>query len=246
MNKKTVFFLPTLLLFTTTLPAVNLYKVKLIRAAPGELINLIDFYRSYFKAVESAGDPRPFWMRHSQGDQWDLLILMPLDSFTAYYSRSRAEARTEAVVRAGLGEDDGVRRWRQLVAWHADLLVEGPPLQETRRAFQKAGFFHVEMFRALPGRYRDLLDQRRRENVYLEKLDRPQNLIFKQIEGAPWDCFTIGFYRDLKHFAESVDIPKDREDEAAKAAGFESAAAIGPFLRTLIAEHHDTLAVAVR
>jgi hypothetical protein len=32
----------------------------------------------------------------------------------------------------------------------------------------------------------------------------------------------------------------------ARAAGFESASRIGPFLRTLIGGHHDTLAVAIK
>ena len=39
--------------------------------------------------------------------------------------------------------------------------------------------------------------------------------------------------------------PEDAE-VAAKAAGFESSKTIGPYLRTLIALHHDTLAVAVK
>jgi hypothetical protein len=77
-------------------------------------------------------------------------------------------------------------------------------------------------------------------------LGRPQDLIFTRVAGAAWDVVTIGTYRDLKHYAESVDIPADRQDAAARAAGFESGDAIGPFLRTLISSHHDTLARAVR
>ena len=60
------------------------------------------------------------------------------------------------------------------------------------------------------------------------------------------DGFTIGGYRDLKHYAEGGDIAQARQEEAAKAAGFEGVRAIGPFLRTLIALHHDTLAVAIK
>ncbi len=222
------------------------YKTTLVRAAPGELLNLIEFYQSHFKALEAAGDARPFWMRHSQGDQWDLLILFPIGDFTSYYSAEKSQARKEALKRRSLGSESVEDRWHQLVARHEDVFVDGPPLKDVQEAFKGAGFFHVEMFRALPGRHLDLLDQRRRENVYLEKLSRPQNLVFTHLEGAAWDCFTIGFYRDIKHFAESADIPEDKEDAAAKAAGFDSAGAIGPFLRTLIAEHHDTLAVAIR
>ena len=60
-----------------------------------------------------------------------------------------------------------------------------------------------------------------------------------------WDIFTIGCYRDLKHFAESADISEEKEEAAARHAGFEAANRIGTYLRTLIYQHHDTLAVAV-
>ncbi len=58
--------------------------------------------------------------------------------------------------------------------------------------------------------------------------------------------FTLGFYRDLKHYAESADIPEKDQEAPAKAAGFEGASHIGTYLRNLISEHHDTLAVAVK
>ena len=64
--------------------------------------------------------------------------------------------------------------------------------------------------------------------------------------GAAWDLFTVGGYRDLKHYAESADVPAAKQEEAAKAAGFDGSKAIGPYLRTFIALHHDTLAVAIK
>ena len=109
-----------------------------------------------------------------------------------------------------------------------------------------AGFFHVEMFEALAGKRAELYHQREMENDYSKLLGLPRNLIFVRDCGAPWDLFTIGGYRDLKHYAESADIPADGQEAAAKAAGFDGSKGIGPYLRTLIALHHDTLAVAVR
>ena len=53
-------------------------------------------------------------------------------------------------------------------------------------------------------------------------------------QGAAWDLFTIGFYRDIKHYAESADISEAAQEAAARAAGFESAKQIGPYLRALI------------
>jgi len=84
------------------------------------------------------------------------------------------------------------------------------------------------------------------ENAYLKHLGRPENLIFTHDQGAAWDLFTIGFYRDLKHYAESADIPEAKQAEAARLAGFEGPDKIGTYLRTLIQLHHDTLAVAVK
>ena len=136
--------------------------------------------------------------------------------------------------------------WRTLVAWQEDLFVHGPGLEAMQQAFDGASFYHVEMFQALPGLHEKLYEQREMENAYYDVLGRPGNLIFARDQGAAWDIVTIGFYRDLKHFAESADIPLEDEERAAKAAGFESVFAISPYLRSLILHHRDTLAVAVR
>ena len=61
------------------------------------------------------------------------------------------------------------------------------------------------------------------ENVYLTEIERDTNLIFTKVFGGEVDCFTLGFYRDIKHFAESADIPIDKENAAAKKAGIEKA-----------------------
>src|ERR1700745_495406 len=53
-----------------------LYKTSLVQAAPGKLLDLIDAYKKIFtEETKVAGDAAPLWMRHSQGDRWDLLIL---------------------------------------------------------------------------------------------------------------------------------------------------------------------------
>ena len=83
------------------------------------------------------------------------------------------------------------------------------------------------------------------ENRYRLELGRPQTLIFAREAGGPWDSFTLGFYRDLKHYAESSDAPRDAADRAAKAAGFEGADRIGSYMRQLILYHRDTLCVAI-
>ena len=140
----------------------------------------------------------------------------------------------------------GVSGWMSRTPGREDLWVWGPSAEEVASRFDGAGYFHIEVFLAVAGRRGELLEQRAMENVYLEEIGRAPNLIFERAGGAAWDSYTIGFYRDIKHFAESADIPLEEEDRAAKVAGFESVNTIGTYLRSLIASHHDTLATAIR
>ena len=87
------------------------------------------------------------------------------------------------------------------------------------KAFASSAYFHVEMFDALAGKQVELFKEREMENAYLKALKRPDNLIFVRDQGASWDLFTIGTYRDLKHVAESAGIPEADQEAAAKAAG---------------------------
>lgn len=230
----------------TSLSAQYLYRTTLLRAAPGKLLELIDLWKGRMDIYEAAGLERPFWMRHSQGDHWDLLLLFPVESYEAYFNPGRKNKLATAAEKAGLPDKAFRQKLQELVAWHEDVFVRGAPLADVKKAFESMGYFHVEMFIALPGKHVELLREREMENTYLERLDRPQNLIFTHDLGAAWDAFTIGCYRDLKHYAESADIPEDKEDEAARKAGFEAANKIGAYLRTLINRHNDTLAVAIR
>lgn len=215
-----------------------LYKVSLVQAAPGKLPQLIDTYKAAFESLKSAGDERPLWMRHSQGDHWDLMILYPMGSYTEYYQPGRVAKRGSIDSKAALIPP--------LIAWQEDLFAYGPPIAEVRKAFAEGGFFHVEMFISLPGKFPDLYKERNMENAYAKALKQPENFIFVRDQGAAWDLFTIGVFRDLKHYAESADVPAKDQQAAANAAGFESPGQIGPYLRQFIREHHDTLAVAVK
>jgi len=216
-----------------------LYKTKLVQAAPGKLLEVIDLLKASQAGSRDAGDEQPLLMRHSQGDRWDLMVLIPMKSYADYYSAERIAKRKQ-----GLKESQD--KLDALIAWQEDVFVYGPTLAELQKAFASSAFFHVEMFDALAGKQSELYKEREMENAYLKALKRPENLIFVRDQGAAWDLFTIGAYRDLKHFAESAGIPESDQEAAAKAAGFEAANRIGPYLRTLISSHHDTLAVSVK
>lgn len=216
-----------------------LYRARLIQAAPGKLLDVIDLLKATQARYKEVGDEPPLLMRHSQGDRWDLLSLIPMKSYHEYYSAERTAKRAAAFKQTHASLDE-------LVAWQEDVFVYGPPVADLRTELSSSAFFHVEMFDALAGKQSELYKEREMENAYLKALKRPENFIFVRDQGAAWDLFTIGAYRDLKHFAESAGIPESEQEAAAKAAGFEAASRIGPYLRTLINAHHDTLAVSVK
>ncbi|HKF58397.1 MAG TPA: hypothetical protein VKJ45_23340 [Blastocatellia bacterium] len=217
-----------------------LYDARLVQAAPGKLLDLIDLYKARMAGIRDGGDEPPLWMRHSQGDRWDLLLLFPMGSYAEYYRPERIARR------ARLEPQEFRERLASDVYWQEDVFVHGPALDDLRKAFAGAGYFHVEMFQALPGRAADLYKEREMENAYLRVLREPDNFIFVRDQGAAWDVFTLGCYRNLKHYAEGSDVQAKDQEAAARAAGFEDAAHIGPYLRTLISSHHDTLAVAIK
>jgi hypothetical protein len=237
------------LLFATLLtslsyaaPSQYFYKVTLVQAAPGKLLELIDLYKAQAAALQANGDEAPLWMRHSQGDHWDLMILYPMGNYSDYYSPERSKKRRHADESLiGLLE-----KFRADITWQEDVFVKGPQIADLRKAFAGGAFFHVEMFQALPGKFADLYHEREMENAYARAIKEPENMIFIRDQGAAWDLFTVGVFRDLKHYAESADVPAKDQDAAAKAAGFESASQIGPYLRQFIRMHHDTLAVAIK
>jgi hypothetical protein len=223
-------------------PSQYLYKVTLVQAAPGKLVELIDLYKTRATALKAVGDEAPLWMRHSQGDHWDLMVLYPMGSYIDYYSPERSQKRRST-------EDSLLSLQEKLrgdIAWQEDLFVQGPPIEELRKAFASGAFFHVEMFQSSPGKFAELYREREMENAYAKAIKEPENLIFVRDQGAAWDIFTIGVFRDLRHYAESADVPAKDQEAAAKAAGFESPSQIGPYLRQFIRMHHDTLAVAVK
>ena len=244
MTTQMRFFLLVLILALFAAPTsastpTYLYKTKLVQAAPGKLLDLIELHKSSLAEYKNAGDEQPLMMRHSQGDHWDLLLLIPMKNYADYYSPERVSKREQI-------RKENQDKLDALIAWQEDVFVYGPPLTELQKAFASSAFFHVEMFDALAGKQSELFKEREMENAYLKALKRPENLIFVRDQGASWDLFTIGTYRDLKHFAESAGIAETDQDAAAKAAGFEAANRIGPYLRTLISSHHDTLAVSVK
>ncbi|MDX1579978.1 MAG: serine hydrolase, partial [Gemmatimonadota bacterium] len=148
----------------------HLYRVEMLRAAPGafeELMQVIEESRSLHA---EAGDPAPFWMRHSQGDQWDFMLLHPVGTRADYHSEERSARRAQA-----WDWPAGLRlraRREAATAYREDWFARGVPPEELRRRFDGMDFYHIEMFVGLPGERDALVEQRRMENRYYAHLDR--------------------------------------------------------------------------
>ncbi len=226
------------------LHGVYLYKVSTVRAATGELSNLLDWIAAIEESgyYEDAGEDRPLVMRHSQGDQWDLLIITPMESWTAYYSESAARKRDEAIsTRLQL-----LAPIETLMAFDEDHFAYGPPMTAVKAAYEDNSFYHIEMFEAAPGRANDLFEQRLMENAYLSATGQTANMIFRRAAGSDVDVFTIGFHKSLQAFATPAGVTNEEKEVAAKEAGFKGLSDISFYLRSLISGHHDTLAVKVK
>jgi len=221
-NVKKILALCLLLLVSDVIfAAESLFKVTLLRAAPGNLPVLIEQLKEENKALTRGR----IIMRHSQGDHWDLMLLEPQEA----------------------GVVPGRHDYNGLVNFQDDFIVKSndswPALRKKAAA---SDLFHIEMFHAAVGKLPALLQQRQMENRYLTATQRKANSIFVTEFGSDVDCFTIGFHQDLQHFATDPDLPEAVFEQAAVAAGFKSRSTIGFRLRETILYHQDTLATNVR
>lgn len=223
----------------------DVYRTLTVQAAPGDLLDLIELFREERQMLTDLGEEPPLWMRHSQGDIWDLLLLYPVGSLSTHFDGARMRRLSQATTRAGRSGAELQREINARTAWREEVFVRGPAVAEVKSAWAEAGYFHVEMFEGLAGKRDELIREREMENDYLVRLGRKPNHIFTRMAGSSTDAFTVGYYRDLKAYANPPETTPEQEDAAAKAAGFRGAAYIGAYLRELILRHHDTLAVPI-
>lgn len=195
------------------------YRVTILRAAPGYLGELIEETR----LLREKKNDELVIMRHSQGDHWDLMLLAPQGENT-------------------LEEYE----FNSLLAFQHTFLAKAPEgWDEISKRAERSDLFHIEIFKAAPGKYAELLKQRYMENAYYHATEREGNIVFETTFGNDMDLFTIGFYKDLITFATDPDLPDEVYAKAATDAGFESRSSIGLYLRSLLATHNDTLATKV-
>jgi Asp-tRNA(Asn)/Glu-tRNA(Gln) amidotransferase A subunit family amidase len=185
-------------------------------------------------------------MRHTQGDFWDLFLLYPMEGMGQYYAPERLARIAQARTPSGRTGAELEREIDARIAWREDLFVQGPPHAEVKAAWADAGFYHVEMYEGLAGKREELVRERHMENAYATALGRHATKVFTRIAGSSADGYTLGFYKDLKAYANQPETTREQQEAAAKAAGFRGADFIGPTLRTFILRHWDTMGVAIR
>lgn len=226
-----------------TLEGEYLYKVTTVRAAPGRLADLLEWYDKVATSgfYRKAGLESPLILRHSQGDQWDLMVISPIDSFAAHFQPDAIKQRQSAIkLHTAL-----LAEYQSMPAFEADHFAYGAPVRNLRLAHAANGLAHIEMFYAAPGKAKELFRQRQMENAYLAATGQTTNFIFRRAAGSDVDVFTIGFHEDMAAFAAPAPATDDDKEAAAVAAGFKDRDDISFYLRSLISSHHDTLAVKV-
>lgn len=216
----------------------QLYKVTLLRAKPGELLSLIELVKTDINQHDALGIEKPYLLRHSQGDHWDLMLIYPIPPLHIYLSEPAKNLRTMSLTLEKKYGD----AFFDKVSFQEEAIVSGPDTEVFEKAFANYKLFHIEIFTALAGKQAELLKQRQMENDFYSHIQHRPNLIFTRVFGPAWDIFTIGSYKSLQEYADDGGITFAEEDAAAKKAGFEGVNFIGSYLRSLLLEHHDTLA----
>jgi len=221
-----------------------LYKFTTLRADSGSFEDVLSWI-SDIKAsdyFEKSGVHSPFVMRHSQGDKWDLMMVLPMESWEAYYAADTAKKRKGAEADFVKDFKDGFAK----IAFEEDIFAYGPDLESFTTAFNENGLFHIEMFHAAARKTDALYKQRQMENEYLSSTGQVANMIFRRAGGSDVDVFTIGFHKDFKSFAADAPATPEEKEKAAKEAGFKDRADLSFYLRSLLNSHHDTFATKVQ
>lgn len=207
------------------------YWVSQYRASPGKFPALLELVEKTNWAAFEAG--APLMMRHSQGDHWDLMLL-------GKHGASCPKTCEQEMAKFEKAVDD-------LVDYDLSFLASSETSwTELNNLNADSGLYHIEMFQAAAGKHDALARQRRIENDYIEKIGLRANAVFTVSFGSDVDIFTLGFYRDMAHFAESPELTSDEFEQKAVEAGFKNRADISFHLRELIVGHQDTLAVKVK
>ena len=114
------------------------YKVSVFRAAPGELLELIEEIKNRSKQYEKQFGNAPTSIRHSQGDHWDIMVIETIDQ--------ASNQNRNNVFTPDFGDP-----FYGLTASHESFRAYSEHPELIERMLAEADYFHVEMFVSLPG-----------------------------------------------------------------------------------------------
>lgn len=216
----------------------SVYRITFVRAAPGAWKDLKALIEAQGPAGQMAEDGRmiPYRLRHSQGEQWDFMLIQPLVSLHAHFSPERQAL--EAPFRSAMAE-------------HANLVEDwfatGPTPTVLAQQFENAGLYHLEIFSAGAGLQDELVDQRIRENGALGTMGVTENTVWRGLFGSDRDAMTIGFHESWGTYGqEQMHGSREDWDAAARQFGFDGSGDFAPQLRTFLTDHADTFAVPMK
>ncbi len=204
-------------------PALELYHIHFVKAAPGKLLELIDTYKN--GPAPAADEPQvtPIILRHRDGDEWDLVVITPLGKQTTISAAAPSQATMDYYSRVGPLSD-----------WHNDTFVVGPSWAVVQKALVVAKgepVYVVTDYRSLPG-HRPQLRQVLDRNAQ----DTPgRNVLFVHSEGASWNFLNVTRYDSWAEVGAPPPQPP------AGVAPQDQGLAI----RDHMLVHHDTIAVFV-
>lgn len=216
----------------------GLYRVTMLRAAPGGWYDL----KAVIEGQGEAGAPDtegrlvPYRIRHSQGDQWDFMLIQPVSSWEHYFTQANLLLETG---------------FRNAVETHADYaldwFVSGPRHADAKALFAGAGLYHLEIYQARAGKKDALAGSRVRENAIFADLGVLQNTIWLGQFGADHDVMTIGFHKSWASYAAHNATGSDEEwEELSRRHGYDGAGDLAPQLRSFLTGHADTFAVPMK
>ena len=180
-----------------------LYRMTLLRAAPGRFDDLLAEVRR--EAADLAG--------------WRCVTRRATSGTSCCSCRCRPPPRSVA---ARSHRPFPKRPWRG----RKTSSCAGPP-STCCRTSSRRGCITSRCSTPCPASWTNWCASARWRTPYLAAVGRPRNLIFRREFGAAWDAFTIGAYRDWRHYAERDLVTPDQARAAAVAAGFASDQAIG-------------------
>lgn len=213
----------------------GLYRITMLRAAPGQWYELKAAIEAQGEAGAISEDGRriPWRMRHSQGDQWDFMLVQPVSGWSEYFAPP--SQLIEKPVRKAM---------EQHADYMLDWFVSGPTHDDARALFTGAGLYHLEIYQARAGMADALTDSRVRENAIFADLGALQNTIWLRQFGADQDVMTIGFHKDWASYAAHNNAGSDEQwDTLSRRHGYAGAGDLSPQLRSFLTGHHDSFAV---